>query len=31
MNDQDKYEYAILDEDFENSYEEEDISWIDKE
>lgn len=30
MNDQDKYEYAILDEDFENSYEE-DISWIDKE
>ena len=30
MNDEEKYEYTMLDEDFESMYEEEDLSWLDK-
>ena len=28
MNDEEKYEYEMLDEDFESNYDEEDLSWI---
>ena len=30
MNDAEKYEYTMLDEDFESMYEEEDLSWLDQ-
>lgn len=30
MNDEEKYEYKILDEDFENNYDEEDLSVFDE-
>jgi len=30
MNEEEKYEYEILDKDFESMYEEENISWIDQ-
>lgn len=30
MNDAEKYEYTMLDEDFESMYEEEDLSWFDQ-
>lgn len=31
MNDEEKYEYTMLDEDFASMYEEEDLSWLDQE
>ncbi len=30
MNDKEKYEYDMLDEDFESIYDDEDISWIEE-